>query len=100
MKTRKERWKELLPYEKKFDIACLVLLCIALIFLVFWGLDKVGVLIPPFDLFLLVEGACALGFACGAVTMWRKERSHAIFYIVMAAVNAIKATYEIAQFFR
>ena len=99
MKKWKERWNNLLPYEKKFDIACLVLLCIALIFLIFWGLDKVGVLTPPFDLFPLVEGACALGFACGAVTMWRKERSHAIFYIAMAAVNAIKATYEIAQLF-
>ena len=96
MKTRKERWKELLPYEKKFDVATLVFSCAVVIVFIFEVLDRFNVLPVSFDLFIIVQGLLALASACSAVVLWRTERRTAKGNIALAIVFAILA---ITKFF-
>ena len=99
MKKWKERWNKLLPYEKKFDVAALVLACAALAVFGFWVLDKVGVLPAPFDLFIIIHGLMAFALACLVVVLWRTKRSEAKGGIAWAIICAIAAIVKIVKLF-
>ena len=99
MKKWKQRWNELLPYEKKFEVACYILLFVAVIVFVFEVLDKTNVLPVAFDFYILTTGLLLLGLVCSAVACWRTERSSAKASIGLAIWCAITLIWEIVKLF-
>ena len=95
----KERWNEMLPYERKFAVASWVLLPLSLIACLVEILSYIGVLVIPFDIAFVTEGLVALIAGCGAVISWRKERSSAICLIVIAIWRGLDAIWEIVKLF-
>jgi len=99
MKKQKERWNNMLPYEKKFEVGCWVLLFVAVIAFVFEMLDKFNVLPVAFDFFILTNGLLMLALVCSAVACWRTERSSAKSSIGLAIWCAITLIWEIIKLF-
>ena len=99
MKKWKQRWNELLPYEKKFEVACYILLFVAVIVFVFEVLDKTNVLPVAFDFYILTTGLLLLGLVCSAVACWRTERSSAKASIGLAIWCVITLVWEIVKLF-
>ena len=99
MKKWKERWNEMLPYEKKFEVASWVILCPAVAFLVLDILDAFGVLTLAFDAFVVSLVPLALAFGCQAVVCWRKYRSTAIWSMIMGIWWGLDVIWEIAKLF-
>ena len=85
MKKWKERWKELLPYEKKFEVASSIFLCLSIIVFIFEILDKLGVLPVAIDMFIISKGMLVGGQICQTVVLWREER-HLAHIFMMAAI--------------
>lgn len=99
MKKQKDHWKELLPYEKKFEVASYIALGVALIVFVFEGLDIFGILPVAFDLSIILRGLMAVFGACQAVVYWRKERHLAHVSMMIAIVFGLGAVWDIVKLF-
>ena len=99
MKKQKDHWKELLPYEKKFEVASFIFLGVALIVFVFEVLDKFGVLPVAFDLFIISRGLLAVAAACQAVVYWRKERHLAHASMMIAIVFGLGVVWDVVKLF-
>ena len=99
MKKQKERWNKMLPYEKKCEVACHILLFLAVIAFVFEMLDKFNVLPVAFDFYILAEGLMLPALICSAVACWRTERSSAKASIGLAIWCAIHIIWEIVKLF-
>ena len=99
MKKWKERWNEMLPYEKKFEVASYIFLGLALgvmLFQIFLLIVKGGYLV---DIKFLDTGLMSLIFGCSAVVSWRKQRGTAIFLMIMGIWNGLDAIWEIVRLF-
>ena len=94
-----KKWKEMLPYEKKFEVASWVSLSPAIVFFVMDILAAFGVTTIGLDAFAdsLVPLALALG--CQAVVCWRKERGAAIFFMIMGIWWGLDAIWEVVRLF-
>ena len=99
MKKWKERWNKLLPYEKKCEVACYILLFVVVIAFVFEMLDKFNVLPVAFDFYILTNGLLMLALVCSVVACWRTERSSAKASIGLAIWCAITLIWEIVKLF-
>ena len=99
MQKQKERWKKLLPYEKKFEVASYILLLISVISFIFEILDKTKVLPVAFDFYILTIGLLLFALACNAVASWRTERTSAKGSVGLAIWCAITIIWEIVKIF-
>ena len=99
MKKQKDHWKELLQYEKKFEVAAYIAIGIALIVFVFEVLDKFGVLPVAVDLFIISRGLLAVGQAGMAVVYWRKERHLAHASLIVAIVFGLGVVWDVVELF-
>ena len=99
MKKWKARWKELLPYEKKFAVAAYVMLAVFLIVFTFEVLDKFGIISVGIDLFIVFGGVLAIGQGCEAVVCWRKERNLAYIFMMAAIVFGFGAVWDVVKLF-
>ena len=99
MKKQKDHWNELLPYEKKFEVATWVLFGL---FLVVFALEIMGwikVLTIPVDLDIVGGFLIASAEACQAVVLWRKERNVAHASMMVAIVFGLGAVWDIVKLF-
>ena len=90
MKKWKERWNEMLSYEKIFEIATYVFF-VLFIGVAFYELffaigTQGGVLEKSFDTMILVNGMFAAFAGCQAVACWRRKRGSAILYLAIAII--------------
>ena len=99
MKKWKERWNEMLPYEKKLEVASYVLFCPFVVFFVFDVLAAFGILTIAFDAFLISKVFGALALGCQTVVCWRKERGTAIWIMIMGIWWGLDAIWEIVRLF-
>lgn len=99
MKKWKERWNEMLPYEKKFEVASYVLICPFAVFFVLDILAAFGVLTIAFDAFVISTVFGALTLGCQTVVCWRKERNTAILAMIMGIWWGLDVIWEIAKLF-
>jgi len=99
VKKQKDHWKELLPYEKKFEVASYIALGVFLIVFVFEVLDKFGVLPVAFDLYIISRGLLAVGQACMTVVYWRKERHLAHACLFVAIVFGLGTVWDVVELF-
>lgn len=97
MKKWKDRWNVLLPYEKKFEVASLILLGLGLVTFLVEVLDKFGVLPVAIDMFLISKGILAAAEGCEAVVCWRKERNFAHACIMMAIWLGLGIVWDIVK---
>ena len=95
----KDDWKDMLPHEKKFQVAAMISLGIALIVFVFEILDKFDVLPVTVDLFIVSRGLLAVAQACEAVVYWRRERSVAQAFLITAICFGFGTVWEIVKLF-
>ena len=91
MSRWKERWNDLLPYEKVFHAISSVLLCGYLIVGIFVFLD--------YEVFWVGWWLFTLGYICTSVTNWRERRGFAYWNIAIAVISAVLATLETIQVF-
>jgi hypothetical protein len=99
MKKWKERWNEMLPYEKKFEVASYVFAGLALavmLFQIFLIIVKGGYLV---DIKFLGTGLASLALGSIAVVSWRKERGTAIWLMIMGIWWGLDAIWEIVRLF-
>jgi uncharacterized membrane protein YjjB (DUF3815 family) len=99
MKKWKERWNEMLPYEKKFEVATYVLVCHWLVFFVLDILAEFGVLAISFDAYEIARLFAALAMGCQAVVYWRRKRGTAIFFLILGILWGRNAIWEIVKLF-
>jgi hypothetical protein len=99
MKKWKDQWKELLPYEKRFEVAMWVLVCA---FVVFFALDilrEIGVLDIGFDAFPIGRALIIAANVCEAVVCWRTNRNLAHTAIITAVIFGLGAIRDIVRLF-
>jgi hypothetical protein len=101
MQKWKERWNEMLPYEKVFKLAfwiffglCLIEALIETLILI--GVQG-GVLSIPCDIRFVRSGLAALAASCYAVVCWRKKRSSAICGIILAIWWGLDTVWEVIE---
>lgn len=99
MKKWKERWNEMLPYEKKFEIATWIILCPAVVFFVLDILDAFGILTLAFDAFVISLVPLVLALGCQTVVCWRKYRSTASWFMIVGIWWGLDAILEIVKLF-
>ena len=99
MKKQKDHWNELLPYEKKFEVATWVLFGLFFVVFAMEIMTWIKVLILPFA--LEIPGHLLLGSAqaCQAVVYWRKERNVAHACLLAAIVFGLGAVWDIVKLF-
>ena len=99
MKKWKERWKEMLPYEKKFEVATWVILSPAIVFFAMDILAAFGALTIPFDAFLISKLFGALAMGCQTVVYWRRERGTAIVFLILGILWGRNAIWDFVKLF-
>ena len=99
MKKWKDHWKELLPYEKRFEVAMWVLMGAFVIFLALDFLGAFGVLTIGFDAFVIAGALIAAAQACEAVVYWRTNRRLAHTSIILAIIFGLCTIRDIARLF-
>ena len=99
MKKWKDDWNEMLPCEKKVQVAAMVSLAVALIVFVFEVLDKFGVLPVAFDLFIISRGLIAVSQACETVVYWRRNRQIAHAFMATAICFGLATIWDIVKLF-
>ncbi len=98
-KKQKDHWNELLPYEKRFEVATWVLFCA---FVVFFALDLLGafgVLTVGFDAFVIAGALIAAAEVCQAVVYWRTYRNLAHTSLIMAIIFSLSVIRDIVKLF-
>ena len=103
MKKWKERWNEMLSYEKIFEIATYVFFAVFLgvvfsEFLFAIGIQG-GVLEKSFNAKALGTGLLTVVAGCQAVVYWRRKRNSAIFYLAIAIIWGLDTIWEIVKLF-
>ena len=90
VKKWKEHWREMLSYEKIFEIASYVFFVIFLgtaFYELFFAIGvQSGVLERSFDTMILLNGMFAAFAGCQAVAYWRRKRGSAILYLAIAII--------------
>ena len=99
MKKWKDHWNELLPYEKKFEVAFWILTSLFFISFLIEILDKTNVMPVDMDMFIVAKGLLAAANACEAVSEWRKNRSFAHACVACAVVFGLGTVWEIVKLF-
>ena len=99
MKKWKDHWNELLPYEKKFEVAFWILTSLFFISFLIEILDKTNVMPVDMDMFIVAKGLLAAANACEAVSEWRKNRSFAYACIACTVVFGLGTVWEIVKLF-
>ena len=103
MKKWKERWNEMLSYEKIFEIASYVFFVIflgtAFYELLFAIGVQSGVLERSFDTMILLNGMFAAFAGCQAVACWRRKRGSAIWNLAFAIMWGLDTIWEIVKLF-
>lgn len=95
----KERWNEMLPYERKFAVASYVFVGLALVvmlFQIFLIIVRGGYLV---DIKFLGMGLMSLFLGCSAVVSWRKQRGFAILDLILAIWWGFDTIWEIVKLF-
>ncbi len=99
MKKWKERWKEMLPYEKKFAVATYVLAGPLLVFFVLDILALFGVLAISFDAYEISRLFAALAIGCQTVVYWRRERGTAVVFLILGILWGRNAIWDFVKLF-
>ena len=99
MKQWKQRWNEMLPYEKGFEVASWVIGCLTLISMVLEIMAAIRALTLPFAVAVITSILFVLCMACAAVVYWRKERHFAHFLIFLAILFGFSAIRDIVGLF-
>ena len=103
MKKWKEHWNEMLAYEKTFEVAFWVffgLFLSAFFFEILFTIGVMGdVLAIPFDVSIITTGLVALSLGCQTIARWRKERSWAIWSMILGIWWGLDAIWEIVKLF-
>ena len=99
MKKWKDHWKELLPHEKRFEVATWVLFCAFVIFFALDLLGAFGVLTIGFDAFAIARVLFVAVEVCQAVVYWRTNRNLAHSYLVMAFIFGLGILRAIVKLF-
>ena len=99
MKKWKDHWNELLPHEKKFEVAGWILTSLFVISFLIEILDKTNVMPVDMDMFIVAKGILAAANACEAVVCWRKNRSFAHACVACAVVFGLGTVWEIVKLF-
>ena len=97
MKKWKDHWKELLPYEKRFEAAMWVLFCAFAVFISLDFLDSFGVLAVGFDAFEIAGALIAAAQACQAVVYWRTNRKLARTSLLVAIIFCLATLQDIVM---
>ena len=99
MKKQKDHWQELLPYEKKFEVAAWVL-C-GLFFLVLALELMAWRKLPTFPVAVDILGGLLITAAqgCEAVACWRKNRNAAHGFLLLAIVFGLGVLWDIVKLF-
>lgn len=98
-KKQKDHWNELLPYEKRFEVAMWVFFCA---FVVFFALDilrATSVFDIGFDAFPITRALIAAVSACEAVVYWRTNRNFAHTCVMCAVVFGLGTVWDIVKLF-
>ena len=103
MKKWKERWNEMLSYEKIFEIATYVFFAVFLgVFFseLFFAIGiQGGVLEKSFDAKILLTGLLPVVAGCQAVVCWRRKRMSAIWNLAFAIMWGLDTIWEIVKLF-
>ena len=99
MKKWKDHWAELLPYEKKFEVATWVLFGLFLVVFVLEVMDWIKVLTLPVDLDIIGGLLIASAQACEAVVYWRKARHLAHAFLLGAIVFGLGTVWDVVKLF-
>lgn len=97
MKKWKERWKEMLPYEKKCEVATGIFLFLAILAFLFEVLDKIGVFPVAIDPFVIGKVMLVAAQSCQAVVCWRKERNLAYAFMMVAICFGLGVIWDIVK---
>ena len=102
MKKQKDHWKELLPYERKFEVAawalCGMFFLVLFLELMVW--HKLLTLPVHVDIVDILGGfLIAAAQGCEAVALWRKNRSVAHVFFLMAIVFGLGTIRDIVKLF-
>ena len=103
MKKWKERWNEMLAYEKIFEIATYVSFALflgAAFYELFFAIGvQGGVLERSFDAMILLTGLLTVTAGCQAVVYWRRKRSSAIWNLAFAIMWGLDTIWKIVKLF-
>ena len=101
MKKWKERWNEMLSYEKIFEIATYVFFAVFLgvVFSEFLIGIQGGVLEKSFNAKALGTGLLTVVAGCQAVVYWRRKRRSAIWNLAFAIMWGLDTIWEIVKLF-
>ena len=79
----KERWNDMLPYEKVFDVITWVLLCGVLSVYCLYAMD--------YDVLRILMWLFGLTHACSAVAQWQNRPFSAFISIIFAFISLVLA---------
>ncbi|MBR2048450.1 MAG: hypothetical protein IJ960_07620 [Oscillospiraceae bacterium] len=99
MKKQKDHWQELLPYERKFEVAAWVLCGLFFLVLALEMMAWRKLLVFPAAVDLLGGLLITAANGCGAVVYWRKKRNHAQVCILVAIVFGLGVLWDIVKLF-
>jgi hypothetical protein len=99
MKKWKDQWKELLPHEKRFEVASWVLACAFIVFLTLDNLKESGFLTFAFDSAVIAVALMTAVQACEAVAYWRTNRGLAYSSIILAIICGLGVLQNIVKLF-
>ena len=98
-KKQKDHWNELLPYEKRFEVATWVLFFAFAAFTALDFLDSFGVFAVGFDAFVIAGALIAAAQACQAVVHWRTNRGLARSFLLGAIIFGLCTIRDIVRLF-
>ncbi len=99
IKKQKDHWNELLPYEKRFEVATWVLFGAFVIFFALEILRATGHLAIGFDPFPITRVMVVAMNVCEAVVYWRTKREFAHSCVMVAIVFGLGAIWDIVKLF-
>ena len=99
MKKWKDHWNELLPYEKRFEVATEVFISLFLIFFLLDVLAVLHVVTIDFDAFAVSRLWLVAGYVCQTVVYWRIERKVANSFLTLAVVFGLGVVWDIVKLF-
>ncbi len=99
LKKQKDHWNELLPHEKRFEVAMWVLFGAFVIFFALDILGAFGVLTIGFDAFVIAGALIAAAQACQAVVYWRTNRGLAHTSTILAILFGLCTLRDVARLF-
>ena len=98
-KKQKDHWKELLPYEKRFEVAKWVLFFALAVFIALDFMDSFGVIAIGFDAHVISGVLITAALVCEAVVYWRTNRQVAHSSLVLAVIFGFMSLRNIVKLF-